>query len=630
MRINKKILVFILFASTTFATWTAPVGVPDPNFGITDDVSMYLDPAYKYDYADDDPIGEVVYRTTTRGDPYTHYIDADNGNDGNGPNGTEALPRKTIPNEITGGDYGTFPPGTIIEVHGNLAYNSETGVIGNSKKPIYLRGVEGDEPTFTNPMIFNYEDSKHFIVENIKWDLETYARKTIWFGKYDYTLNYIAIRHCEFYGGDPTPDGSYQVIRMTQFEDTTKLVSNIVIWDCYFHHIGTERTPAKYDAICINADANAQHIWIVDNYGHHIGGDLIHVAYDNYLINYPPYTDPKQNCVVPQYIYIGRNTAHDCYENHTDLKICQYIVVSQNVAYNIGDRSEINDYTYPPCASYRYGMGEGPDDVPKKHIWTIFNIAYHEGNYGGAFLSAVTEGAIKAQDMYFIGNIVYDSHSAIGESGGFLVQETQGAYIINNVVYDADCGGYFLGDQQGGDTDEELVFLNNIVSNIKSDSTYPYCIRFGGTSDSLARATITNNIYYDEGTDTKYRIGIFNPTLSWTAYNTFADFQTAYPAFCTNSSETDPKFVNASGHDFHLASDSPAINAGADVSAYYTAFYNIFGEDITVDYDGDDLTGTAELGPYQYDAVVQKYLMAKEITHETALNVYRELFAARR
>jgi hypothetical protein len=49
---------------------------------------------------------------------------------------------------------------------------------------------------------------------------------------------------------------------------------------------------------------------------------------------------------------------------------------------------------------------------------------------------------------------------------------------------------------------------------------------------------------------------------------------------------TSPGFVNAAGHDFHLLSSSPCINAGVFVG-------------LTQDYEGNSIEGTPDIGVYE-------------------------------
>ena len=98
------------------------------------------------------------------------------------------------------------------------------------------------------------------------------------------------------------PSSSYQVIRILHHWNTFDTVSDIVIFQNRFHHIGQGRGELHYDAVAVSVDANAERVWIVNNEFHHIGGDGIQIACDS--------PDIGDTYVVPHHIYVGRNRCH--------------------------------------------------------------------------------------------------------------------------------------------------------------------------------------------------------------------------------------------------------------------------------------------------------------------------------
>jgi len=565
--------------TSNICEWKAPIGIPVPPFGITTTHMMYADSSYTYDYGN----GPEPYRIGTDG-PYTHYIDPDNPNatDTNNEFGTPAKPRIHIPNRLSGNlAYGApLPPGTVIEVHGaNVA--PQIGSSGTAALPIFLRGVTGDEPVFTS---VTYLKANNLVIENIKWDLETYARRTIYIGYYAGAWTNIAIRGCEFYNGMYNPSSSYQVIRVVQHEDDPGLITNIVVYNNHFHNIGEGRDPAKYDAVGVSFDANTENVWIVDNYMHHIGGDGVQVAFDSYLY----ITEPT----IPNHIYIGRNIFHDNYENAIDLKVCEDVIVSQNTGYNMGE-GHTTLQVEGGNAVFRYGLGEGPDDIPRKHVWTLFNTAYNCNSPDGAFASFTGQGETYPDEIYYIGNVVYNSNSPDGDSSGFGCSDQKHIYWLNNVAYNCDRGAYFNGDRFGAEPNEQLIVVNNIFSGITATSVYPYCLMFGATQESYNRMVFKNNIFYDDGQNTQYRVGLYSnnaQTQVFTNYTTYSAFCTVYPNLCTNSIEDDPDFVNPSIYNFHLLSTSPAVDAGLSsgiMATVFDTFQARYGIDIREDIEGN-------------------------------------------
>ena len=87
------IVVFVsLFVCVTAAqAYTPPIGIPEPSFGIDEDVSMYDSATYDFG------AGGVSYPDAGNG-PYTHYIDNTHPSATNtsNPYGTPSTPRLDI------------------------------------------------------------------------------------------------------------------------------------------------------------------------------------------------------------------------------------------------------------------------------------------------------------------------------------------------------------------------------------------------------------------------------------------------------------------------------------------------------------------------------------------------------
>ena len=217
-------LVWLILSAggdVVLSAWQPPIGIPEPPFGITTTHMMYADPKYTYDYGS----GPEPYRIGPDG-PYTHYVNPGHPNATNtdNPYGTHTTPRLTRPhfNE-------TLAAGSVVELHGGPhTTGGPTDFMGMESLPIFIRGVPGDEPTFIGTFQVT---SDYFILENLKFDLETYARKTISIGCYEEgARTHIAIRNCEFYNGMYNLNQSFQVIRMEHDFNSQTQVKNIVIY----------------------------------------------------------------------------------------------------------------------------------------------------------------------------------------------------------------------------------------------------------------------------------------------------------------------------------------------------------------------------------------------------------------
>ena len=582
MRIIFAILFFLMTGGYAIAdTWQPIIGIPEPPFGITTSHMMYADPSYTYDYGN----GPEPYRIGPDG-PYTHYVNPDHpsATDTDNPYGTHTTPRITRPNSMH-----SLPAGSVMELHGGPHNISGTLTgSGTSSLPIFIRGVEGEEPIFQG--VYDFEGD-YYVIENVKFDLQTYARKTLRIGVYSPgARTHIAIRNNEFYNGQYNPTSSYQVVRLKHEHNDTQQIKNIVIYKNHFHNIGDGRTERSgTDVTCVAIDQNIENVWIIDNHMHHIGGDGVQVATDT----------PDDNAIIANHIYIGRNTIHDNFENAVDLKICRDIVVSQNTAYNFGEEYSI----IAGEGAFRYGGGEGGVGEQRANIWTLFNHVYNNAHPDGAFYSYSGEYEVYADEIYFIGNVVHDCHNIEGSAAAFGAWNQKEIYWLNNVVYNCDRGFGVLGDILGTLSEESMTIINNIIGDLHQDTKYPYHLTVGGLPASLDRSVIRNNIFYESSGDVNIRYGVTNTETggtAWTEY-TYPQFCEAYPSKCIDSMEDNPDHVDAANADFRLKLGSPAIDTGV-LHAAYATFKARYGINIQVDYNNNDVPyGTIpDIGAYEF------------------------------
>lgn len=145
----------------------------------------------------------------------------------------------------------------------------------------------------------------------------------------------------------------------------------------------------------------------------------------------------------------------------------------------------------------------------------------------------------------FTGNVIWQESPHGGNDGAGY--NPDGNTVKNNIFWDCASGGNFFSD--GG---------NCPVSNYTSDYNL-----------------------IDDSPSMNYYLGFTSQTITLANTPGTLGYET-HSLISTNGTTYDPKFVNGSGtftlpHDFMLQPGSPAINAGADVSAY----------GVTTDYDGN-------------------------------------------
>src|SRR5215831_18467159 len=107
-------------ATNVLAEWTAPIGIPMPPFGISENAPAAPNP-------------------WTVATPGFYYVDQTQptATDTSNSYGTPAKPRRSIPNPV--------PAGAVVEIHGTYdnAQTSPNGVysLGTATNPAFIRGT---------------------------------------------------------------------------------------------------------------------------------------------------------------------------------------------------------------------------------------------------------------------------------------------------------------------------------------------------------------------------------------------------------------------------------------------------------------------------------------------------------
>ena len=367
-----------------FDTWKPPIGIPEPEFGISEKHTMYSDKTFDFGS------GPEPYKEAGNG-PYTHYVDSSHGNatDTDNPFGTADKPRISFPTNITAG--------SVVELHHGPYQINLTQLKGTADKPIFVRGANSTEIFIVTDMSggsYNVQNSEYLIVEYAK-----FHGIRIQAGQY---TTHISFRCCEIDGNDDNP-GVYLWTQKDTFTPGEQK-EHIVFYDNVVHDCGAY--PATSETVCAFMIDNAtQNVWIVDNHIYENGEDGIQIMDRDAL----PAGTPKADRV-----FIGRNIFHHDIENAIDAKGSTNIIISQNEMYGYdvlvsasnGDAIRIND--------------EGAQD----NIWILFN-RIHDCKWG--------IGAYGAEDPpYIIGNIMYNLEEAVANGGT--------GDVIGNVVYNCQSG----------------------------------------------------------------------------------------------------------------------------------------------------------------------------------------------
>src|SRR4030042_642005 len=90
-------------------SWTRPIGIPNPTFGINETYRMYDEESARNE--------SLTYQASASGGYFTHYIDNTDpaATDDSNPYGSIAVPRLTVPRDL--------PAGSIAEINNGATAN---------------------------------------------------------------------------------------------------------------------------------------------------------------------------------------------------------------------------------------------------------------------------------------------------------------------------------------------------------------------------------------------------------------------------------------------------------------------------------------------------------------------------
>jgi hypothetical protein len=490
------------------------MGLPTPSFGLDQTVAS-------------------VYGSETFS---THWIDSTFSGCTSSGNGTQSLPRCTIPS------LASLAAGSVVHICGGpytLTANLPISGTGTSVSPIFVTSVGcGDGPHVTINTNISRAISvtgSYIVFEGIK---TINQQLRLFVGT---SSDHISVRDNWLNGtGTSADEGeALGVAGTTHVVLARNLIQDFGDWTY---------ASAENDTHCLGVSSNHSFTWYLWNEAFHCSGDGVGNGHD---ANHTT-TD----------IYIGGNTFYLERENCVDLKEITRVIVTTNICHDIvgtvasaGTREAIVVHQGPTSQE-----GTVNALVMNNTIYTVGN-----GIASGDLRRTVNN------KVWYVGNLIYDC-SAGGQTGISLntsgSPDTEHTFAHNTI---ADCPIGIL----VGSSIESLNQGGNIVS---SSSSRHYQ---NDTSGTTGVTTVNRELFYQGGS---------NVAISWNAtsvtYTTVAAWISG-TGKGTGSLQSDPQFTNAAARDYSIPSSSPACGAGMDMSSIRTEISGIFGFDpLTYDIAG--------------------------------------------
>jgi Right handed beta helix region len=223
-------------------------------------------------------------------------------------------------------------------------------------------------------------------------------------------------------------------------------------------------------------------------------------------------------------------------------------VVSENLVYNITSKGN---------PAYQDSVdSDGIYVDGGTHVLIERNVM-HDVDFGMELASEHRVGS--TSHILARNNLIYNCHTAGVSIGGYDQKRgtTEDVIIVNNTLYKNDTEHTGTGEFQMQFYMRNNVFENNII--YIGTSGRIFSSRSGREEPNVPTVTMDHNIYY-------YPQGATAVKWSFDGedYRSFADYVKA-TGNDRNSKFADPRFVDPSKANFHLQSDSPARNAGANL-----------------------------------------------------------------
>lgn len=364
------------------ASYTPPLGVPMPAFGITQTVaSVYGSDGF-----------------------YTHWVDPThpNSTDSSNPNGSPTKPRKGIPGNVAAGS-------VVVIAGGTFNSGVDITAAGTASQPIFYRGLNPASKPLIKGKLAIFGAAKYVIVENIALDRDYLSSGVNIVGP----AHHVTLRHSDI------SDAQGAVL-------IYDAVDNIVVFNNHIHDCGDLNATTDIDdnGVIIGQGTNC---WVLDNLVRHCVGSGI-------VLN-PGYGEPNTQI---NHCYAGRNQVYMVRQSGVWSKQSQDCVFSQNTVFTLKTVSHTSadgiGFQYGPERLWilfnrvfdcEYGIRSGSNSVanPGQDLYIIGNVLHDIHDKRGQ----------------------WDANNS-WTNGGIVMPGGVNRYIYNNTVYNCDSGIGCAGD----------------------------------------------------------------------------------------------------------------------------------------------------------------------------------------
>ena len=484
---NTKVVTFSVLVTlpvippTDPTAYVAPIGIPAPVFGITQDVSMYkLAPGETcatnankcFDFGDGQ--GLVPYRQTPTGEIYTHYIDNTTGDDTNNPYGTFEHPRKTLPT--------TVAAGSVLEIYGTYLVPKDSYVIGfnsdpnhppTAQRPAFIRGSVGTVIGVSQEAIdagvparieVGTNNLAYTIIENIHFE-------RIPMGIAGHDTHDVVVRNSEFSGQNAAALGVTPSEPWAYDTPFTVDAASDVLTTYYAHevHTGDAVKVGQWDSLPTGLEAGIPYYAIV------LDGHSLKLA------------TTQDNATKGIAIDLQGGSGSNPLSKYTVSDVHDIVFYKNLIHDTLLWNDTSHDWDYHGIGIDTYGRSE---TTRLQDVWVLDNTIYHVSG-DGVQVNGNTAGNAGVSHIYIGGNTVHENRQS-----GLWVKQASDVIISQNTIYDMTVegpglSGAGMGFQYGPD---KVWFLFNEVYNCS------FGIRQSDTDGSLATASsayIIGNYIHD-------------------------------------------------------------------------------------------------------------------------------------